>query len=176
MLIYAHISFPELTIGNILRSVGVDHSFAGIPKKDCVEISDICKIALTSFSSFVVFVAGLLLSKWFIEPYYELRKVFGEVRFNLVFHAPTILTPIGLNKEKCDAAREALLKNSCDLLAKLHAVPFYCHRKAVEDAAKNLRGLSTHMYENRENSDDSLEAIKSRVTKIETQLGLKSLE
>jgi hypothetical protein len=98
------------------------------------------------------------------------------VRFNLAFHAPTINTPIGRSKEQCDAARDALLTNSCDLLAKLHAVPIYFHRRTVEDAAKNLLGLSTYIYETRENCDNSLEKTAMLVTKIETQVGLKPLE
>ena len=115
-------------------------------------MTDIDKIVLSALFSIVVYVIGQLLSKFLIEPLHELRKVAGEVRFNLSFHASTIHTPIGRSEESSKAAKEALLKNSCDLISKLHAVPLYflsrwlsfdalpC-RKAVEEAAVQLRGL-----------------------------------
>lgn len=109
-----------------------------------VELTEIGKIILGIFCSIVVYVVGQLLSKFFIEPLYELRKAVGEVRFNLSFHAPTIHTPIGRSEENSKAAEEALLKNSSDLIARLHAVPCYAatrwlclgalpRRKAVND-------------------------------------------
>ena len=45
-----------------------------------------------AFGGIVVYVIGQLLSKFLIEPLYELRKAIGEVRFNLSFHAQTIHT------------------------------------------------------------------------------------
>ena len=130
---------------------------------------------------------GQLLSKFLIEPLYELRKVVGKVRFNLAFHAPTIHTPIGRSKESSDAARGALLKSSCDLIAKLYAIPFYDvtrifsfgalpSRKAIEGAAIQIRGLSTYLHEEGEKANASLEVIGARVSKIESSLGIKPLE
>ena len=150
-------------------------------------MSDVEKIIWGAFGGITVYIVGQLLSKFFIEPLYELRKVVGEVRFNLVFHAPTIHTPIGRSKETSDAAQEALLKSSCDLIAKLYAVPLYettrlfsfgvlPPRKAVESAAVQLRGLSTYVHEEGEKANVSIEIIVNRVAKIESLLGLKPLE
>jgi hypothetical protein len=114
--------------------------------------------AVTIAGAVLVYVIGQLLSKIFIEPIHELRKVIGEVRFNLAFHAPTIHTPIGRDERRSEEARSALMKSSCDLLAKAHAIPrydalsrlssgFLPSRGAIEDAAVRLRGLSTYMHE-----------------------------
>jgi hypothetical protein len=102
--------------------------------------------AFTIVGGVFVFVVGQVLSKFFIEPLYDLRKVIGEVRFNLAFHAPTIHTPIGGSKERSDKAEAALMKGSCELLADLHAVSLYGmirlisfgaipRKRAIEDAA-----------------------------------------
>lgn len=150
-------------------------------------MTDIEKIIWGGFGGLVVFVIGQLLAKFFIEPLHELRKTVGEVRFNLAFHAPTIHTPIGRSKEASDQAREALMKNSCDLIADLHAIPGYritrflsfgvlpC-RKAIEDAAVQLRGLSTYVHETHDKANSSLDVIQKRIDRIEKLLLLKPLE
>lgn len=149
-------------------------------------MTDVEKIVWGAFGGLTVFVIGQLLAKFFIEPLHELRKAVGEVRFNLAFHAPTIHTPIGRSQETSDKAREALMKSSCDLIADLHAIPIYgvtrlfafgvlpC-RKAVEDAAVQLRGLSTYVHETGEKANSSLDEIRKRVARIERLLGLKPL-
>jgi hypothetical protein len=150
-------------------------------------MTDVEKIVWGAFGGIAVYVTGQLLSKFFIEPLHELRKSVGEVRFNLAFHAPTIHTPIGRSKESSNAAREALLKSSCDLIAKLHAIPIYevtrlfafgalPGRRAVESAAVQLRGLSTHVHEEGEKASASLDVIRKRVSKVEYLLRLKPLE
>jgi hypothetical protein len=142
-------------------------------------MTEVTKVVVGVLAAVVVYVIGQLLSKFLIEPLSELRKAIGEVRFNLSFHAPTILTPIGRTAESSKAAEEALLKNSSDLIVKLHAVPFYVSfgtlpcRRAVNDAAVELRGLSTYMSEK---GNASVEPVAERVTKIEGLLRLKPLE
>ena len=150
-------------------------------------MTDIEKIVLGAFGGIAVYVAGQIFSKFFIEPLHELRKAVGEVRFNLAFHASTIHTPIGRSKETSDIAKEALMKSSCDLIAKLHVIPLYGvtrllsfgvlpSSKAVEGAAVQLRGLSTHVHEEGEKASTSIEVIAKRVAKIEKLLSLKPLE
>ncbi len=150
-------------------------------------MTDVEKIVWGAFGGLTVFVSGQLLAKFFIEPLHVLCKAVGEVRFNLTFHAPTIHTPIGRSKETSDKAWEALMKSSCDLIAALHAIPVYgatrllafgvlpC-RKAIEDAAVQLRGLSTYVNETGEKANSSLDVIRKRVERIEKLLGLKPLE
>lgn len=150
-------------------------------------MSDIEKIIWGALGGVAVYVIGQLLSKFLIEPLYELRKVVGEVRFNLAFHAPTIHTPIGRTKERSDSARDALLRSSCDLIAKLYAIPFYdvtCifsfgalpQRKAIESAAVQLSSLSTYVHQEGEKANATLEVIRTRVSTIENLLGLRPLE
>lgn len=135
----------------------------------------------------LVYVIGQLLSKFFLEPLHELRKSVGETRFVLAFHGPTIHTPIGRKEETSQAARDALLKCSCDLVSKLDAVPAYDvtrffafgalpNRKNLEAAAVQLRGLSTYMHETGDKANASIDAINKRVCRIENLLGVKPLE
>lgn len=143
--------------------------------------------AFTIGGGVLVYVIGQVLSKFFIGPLHDLRKAIGEVRFNLASHAPTIHTPIGRLKERSDKAREALMKSSCELIADLHAIPLYGvtrllsfgvlpRRKAIEDAAVQLRGLSTHVHETGEKANNALDVIGKRVARIENLLNLKPLE
>tara|TARA_R110002111_G_scaffold41857_2_gene77338 strand:+ start:184 stop:636 length:453 start_codon:yes stop_codon:yes gene_type:complete len=150
-------------------------------------MTDIEKIVWGGLAGVTIYVIGQLLSKFLIEPLHELRKVVGEVRFNLSFHAPTIHTPIGRSKETSEAARQALMESSCDLIAKLHAVPGYMvfrhlsfgalpNRKDLKTAAIQLRGLSTYVHEEGDKASKNIEFINKRVAKIESLLRLKSLE
>lgn len=149
-------------------------------------MTDVEKIVWGAFGGLTVVVIGQLLAKFFVEPLHELRKSVGEVRFNLALHASTIHTPIGRSQEASEKAREALMNSSCNLIADLHAIPIYgvtrllalgvlpC-RKAIEDAAVQLRGLSTYVHETGEKANSSLDVIQKRVERIEKLLGLKPL-
>jgi hypothetical protein len=150
-------------------------------------MSDAEKIIWGAFGAVAVYIVGQLLSKFFVDPLYELRKTIGEVRFSLSFHAPTINTPIGRSKETSDAASDALRKNSSDLIAKLDAVPFYVvtrilsfgtfpSRKDVEAAAVQLRALSTYVHEEGPKANASLDVIRKRIAKIKQLLRMRPLE
>lgn len=143
--------------------------------------------AVTIGGGLFLYVIGQLLSKFFIEPAHELKKTIGEVRFNLAFHAPVIHTPIARNNERSQKAYEALMKSSCDLLARVNAIPFYSlfsslsrgflpSKQAIVDASVQLRGLSTYVHETDTKAINSLDTIAKRVARIEKNLGLESLE
>ena len=152
-------------------------------------MTDMEKIIITSLFTItggvLIFVMGQLLAKFFIEPIQDLCKTIGEIRFNLRFHAPTIHTPIGRNKDNSESARIVLMKGSSKLLSGLHSVPVYRatrvmafgalpNRADVEEAAVQLRGLSTYMHENGEKANNSIAEINRRVEKIEKLLRIKS--
>lgn len=143
--------------------------------------------AFTIIGGVIVYVIGELLSKFFIEPVHELKRVIGEVRFNLAFFAPIIHTPISRTPERSDAAYEALLKNSCDLFTKVNAIPFYGlvsrisfgflpNKKSAKEAAVQLRGLTTYLHEDGTKSAENVQVIGSRVKRIEICLALESIE
>jgi hypothetical protein len=140
---------------------------------------NVSTVFFTVVSGTLVYVLGQLLSKFVVDPIYELRKTIGEVRFNLSFYGPPIHTPVARDKEVSDKAGSALLKSSSDLFSKLHAVPFYFGllpaRQSIERAADQLRGLSTDVYSQNATARD-LERIAAKVKNIEKLLGLKPLE
>lgn len=149
-------------------------------------MSDIDNIIWGALSAVFVYVVGQLLSKFFIEPLYELRKAIGEVRFVLEYHRATIHTPAGRTQSKSDMARDSLMKCSSDLISKLHAVPKYNMARAValcglpgrlqiEQAAVQLRGLSTYLHDTEDKANSYIEIINKRVTRIMKLLRLKPL-
>jgi hypothetical protein len=141
--------------------------------------------ALTILGGVAVYVIGQLLFTFFIGPMQDLRRAIGEVRFNLAFHAPEIHPPIGRTQERSNTTRDALMKSSCDLLAKLQAMSLYDQsasivilppRKSIEEAAVQLRGLSAYVHETWPSANDHLDIVARRVERIETLLRLKPLE
>ena len=150
-------------------------------------MTDIERIVWGGLAGVTVYVIGQLLSKFLLEALHELRKAVGEVRFNLAFHAPTIHTPIGRSKETSRAAQQALMASSCNLIARLHAVPGYAmlrilsfgtlpNGKDIEAAAVLLRGLSTYVHEEGDQANANINEVNKRVSKIEKLLRLKRLE
>ena len=142
--------------------------------------------SVTILGGVLVCVIGQLLSKFLIDPTQELKKAIGEVRFNLAFHAPIIYSPIARTPERSDKAYEALLKSSCELLAKVDVIPFYRllsrisfgflpSEKSIQTAATHLRGLSTYVHETGDKADFHIDTIEKRVAIIEKQLNLTSL-
>jgi hypothetical protein len=142
--------------------------------------------ALTILGGVAIFVVGQFVLKYFIEPAQELRRAIGEVRFNLAYHAQVIHTPIARTPERSDKAYEALIRSSCDLLARVSSVPFYgivsfytagvvpAKRRVIE-AAIELRGLSTYVHETGDSAAAHADAIASRVAKIEKYLNFEPL-
>jgi hypothetical protein len=123
-------------------------------------MDDLTKILLTSsftvLGAIMVFVTSQILGKLVIEPIQELKKLLGDIRYALVFHAPAILTPVG-DRPAEDSAAETLRKLSCDLRSKVGAVPFYETWAWISkgflpsganalDAATCLMGLSNSVH------------------------------
>ena len=143
--------------------------------------------AFTILGGVLVYVIGQFVLKFLIEPTHELKKAIGEVRFNLAYHAAAIQTPISREPQRSEKAYEALLKSSCDLLTKVNAVPCYQvmswvslgflpYKKCILEAATQLRGLSTYVYETGANAVSHTEVIAKRIARIEKCLKLESLE
>lgn len=140
--------------------------------------------ACTILGGVTVYVTGQLLSKVFINPLQTLRKTIGETRFNLAFHASEIHTPIGRTPGQSEKARDALLQNSCYLLASRQIISIYWlastfrlapPRRSIEDAAVHLRALSTYVHETAPEANTDVEVIAKRVKRIETLLRCKPL-
>ncbi|WP_114969979.1 hypothetical protein [Rhodoferax ferrireducens] len=148
-------------------------------------MDDLTKILLTSsftaIGAIAVFVASQLLGKLVIEPVQDLKKLLGEIRHALVFHAQAVFTPVGDCAGE-DKAAEAFRKSTCDLRSKLGSVPFYDRwatvsqgflpmRKDAFEASKELIGLSNSVHQ-----QNRSEINAKRVTKIERLLGFEMME
>jgi hypothetical protein len=151
-----------------------------------IALSELAIIVRGALMGVAVYTIGQILSKFFIEPIYEIRKTVGEIRFNLDFHAPAIHNPIARTEEASNAAEQALLKSSCDLISKLHAVPAYNvarhlafgalpQRQSIENAAAQLRALSSCMHETGAQAHSSKAEVAARVEKIMRFLRLEQM-
>lgn len=148
-------------------------------------MSSLATSALTIVGGVTIYVIGQFISKILIEPAHELKKAIGDVRFNLAFHAATIFTQAARNEERSHQAHEALMRSSCELLARVEAILFYPvlskvfrlpSRESIRIAAKNIRGLSTYVHGTQSTTTDTSDAVDKLVTSIESHLLLKPLE
>lgn len=148
-------------------------------------MDDLTKVLLTSsatvFGAVTVFVLGQLIGKFVIEPVHELKQLLGEIRYALVFHAQAILTPVGDQLGEDEAAK-ALRKLSCDLRAKVEAIPFYARWAAISRgflpskenaliASSQLMGLSNSVH-----VPDRSTTNVARIAKIERLLHYEPIE
>lgn len=148
-------------------------------------MDDLSKILLTSSATALgavfVFVASQLLGKLVIEPIQDLKKLLGEIRYALVFHAQAILTPVG-NVAAEDEAAKTLRKLACDLRSKVGSVPYYEHwakcsrgflptQKDALEASKLLIGLSNSVHQNQRSEKNA-----ARVSKVEQLLGYEPID
>lgn len=153
-------------------------------------MSDLEKIlvtsALTILGGVVVFVIGQLIAKLFIEPMQALKVVINDTRVALAFHAAIINTPISRTPETSDQASQALRKCSAELFAKASSIPSYDNiarmscgylprQTKLNDAVRELRGLSTYVFEEGNKAMEQLEIIRKITERIERDLGLKPL-
>jgi hypothetical protein len=79
---------------------------------------------VTTFGAIIVFVVTQPFGKLVVETIQDFRKVLGEIRYALVFHAQAIFTPVG-DTESENEASKALRRLSCELRSKLESVPLY---------------------------------------------------
>ncbi|RKE24357.1 hypothetical protein B0G76_8240 [Paraburkholderia sp. BL23I1N1] len=148
-------------------------------------MSSLATSVITIVGGVIVYVIGQLVSKILIEPVHELKQAVGEVRFNLAFHAATILTPAARNEERSQKAYEALMRSSCDLLARAEAIRCFPvasmffslpSQESIRIAAKQIRGLSTYVHGSQSTETDSSDAVGKLVASIERHLKLAPLE
>ena len=137
--------------------------------------------SLTVSGGVIVLVLGQLLGKFVIDPLHEVKKVLGEIRFALLFHAQAIMTPVG-DHESEDKAGEVLRRLASELHSRVGAVPFYDIWSAISkgffpsktsalDAAKRLMGLSNSMRQEGRSDKNA-----ARVSRIEKLLGFEPWE
>lgn len=154
-------------------------------------MTDLDKIFITSgltvFGSVLVFVIGQLLTKLFIEPTQELKKAIFNTRIALAFHAGIINTPISRSGETSQESANALRKCSAELFAMAHTIPQYDvlakvsrgylpRKAAIIDASRELRGLSTYVFDTGDKALANLETIKKITARIEKNLGLEATQ
>jgi hypothetical protein len=91
-------------------------------------MSEGARIALTAgvtvFGGLLVYTAGQLLSRFFIDPWYEQRKVIGSITEALLTYAP-LFAGAGPSSGEANDAALRLRQLSDSLMARTVAVPCY---------------------------------------------------
>jgi len=152
-------------------------------------VTETAKIILTAlatiFGGVLVYVAGQLLSKLFIEPVQEQRKVIGEIDVGLVLWAREWANlqdfPTGRTDQRVEAEK-AFREYASRLVASTNAIGrrFYGAAQrlgapAPDDvrlSARDLVGLSNSMYSDAATRFDHERFNRERVDNIRRRLGL----
>src|SRR6266487_2042388 len=121
-------------------------------------MDDLTKILLTIFGSFVVFVAGQVFVRFYIDPVLETRKVVGEIIFALTIYANVYTDPHRPGSERDEERKEAarsLRELSGRLRGQAYAVVWYGLAEGfgllpsllgLYQASQSLIGLSNNCY------------------------------
>lgn len=136
------------------------------------------KIALTAFGGICVFVLGQILSKFFIEPIYEQKKVIGKIAHFLIYYAGQISSPgkddiNGIRTKASDQFRRL----SCELKAKTYSIPLYClwasmgfiiKKKKIQECHAALTFISNSLFNGKSKENrDAREKIK-KILKLDS--------
>lgn len=138
-------------------------------------------IFATVISGVLVFVLGQIMVKFVIDPIKELKEVFGEIQFSLIFHAQAIYTPVG-DRDGEDVAQIVIRDLASKLRAKTEVIPWYSFfsriskgfippRKNIMDASTQLIGLSNSVKK-----EDRSEINHDRVEKIGKLLNFELID
>lgn len=136
-------------------------------------MSDPLKIALTAFGGVCVFVFGQILSKFFIEPIYEQKKVIGQIAHFLIFYAGQISSPgrddiDGIRTKASDQFRQL----SCELKAKTYSIPLYrlwsfigfiIKKEKIKECHADLIFISNSLFNGKSNE---IREARERIKKI----------
>jgi hypothetical protein len=94
-----------------------------------MQLDDLTKIVLTSaltiFGGVMIYVAGQILTRFFIDPYHEYRKIVGEIADALVFYANVYTNPGVGTQERMDEASNTLRQKGSLLRVRSLAIPWY---------------------------------------------------
>lgn len=118
-------------------------------------MTDLEKILWTAAATIVggaiIFVFGQLASRFFIEPWYEQRKVVGAIAESLLNYAHMLANSMDLPPERTQDVGEKFRKLAAELMARTVAIPGYAclaalglarSRTDISSAARGLIGIS----------------------------------
>lgn len=109
-------------------------------------MSELEKVFLTSgltiLGGVIVYVIGQILSKFFIEPIHEQKKLIGEIADSLIFYSNIYTNPGMTAPELMKDAHEKLRQQATLLISKTHMIPKYnfFSRLGVVISEKDIEG------------------------------------
>lgn len=128
-------------------------------------MSQAITVGLTIFGGVCVFVIGQIVTKFFLEPLYEQRKIFGEIAEGVLYYAQYFCNPGeddvgGCRSKGADETRKLCTR----LLARTSAIPFYklfvCLKlvpksEDVVSASEKLMGISNSFFRGEASRNDN---------------------
>ncbi len=139
--------------------------------------------SLTIIGGIIIYVGGQIISKFFIEPIHEQKKIIGEIDDALGFYAHIYCNPGIPPKEKIDEASNRFRQLATLLRSKAYLIPWYnlfakirivLKSDSIKDASGELIGLSNSMHRESIEGLGSLGILNSdRADKIRKLLKLK---
>ena len=92
-------------------------------------LSDLTKIFLTSAFTIIggitIYVAGQIITRFFIDPYHEYQKTVGEIADALVYYADVYSNPGSGDKQRMDDAARIFREKGSLLRVRAYAIPQY---------------------------------------------------
>lgn len=110
---------------------------------------------LTIFGGVIVLIVGQILTRFFIEPLHDLRKLIGEIGDVLIFHANVFSNPGVCSKEDNDKTSEILRQKASLLRTRTFVISCFWvfvlfrivpSRKRLNDASRYLINLSNSVH------------------------------
>jgi hypothetical protein len=133
--------------------------------------------SLTILGGIIVYVAGQIISKFFIEPIHKQAEIIGDISDALVYYAREYSSPGLLPRKKLDEAHERFRQLASLLKAKTYMIKWYRlftllglvpDLLFIEAIARELIGLSNSVYGD---SDDGVRNARS-ANRIRELLGI----
>lgn len=92
-------------------------------------LSDLTKIFLTSgltiTGGIIIYVAGQIIARFFIDPYHEYQKTVGEIADALVYYAEVYSNPGSGDQQRMDEVARILREKGSLLRVRAYAIPKY---------------------------------------------------
>jgi hypothetical protein len=118
---------------------------------------------VAAVSAILVFTAGQIVQRFFLEPIQEQQRLIGEVAHALLFYANR--GPYGFTQEELNETRDHLRGLAGQLRASIFYIPLYDtvvrlsarvpQKENVLEAATQLVGWSNGLYHERSGPDNS---------------------
>lgn len=139
---------------------------------------------ITTITGVSVFIIGQIIMECYVKPLQEYHRIKAEVSYLLVLYANVFMNPeiIDRNndiqftleeKERRKRAGNELREAAAKIVGFKQQKPFFVKKDNIEEASKNLIGLSNSLYVFKKDEDKRIQLNELKDRKIKEALNLK---